>query len=687
MRRHSSFVLVGVLTLAASAVAGELPRERARTIVCVELPVEPAWQDFAFLAAIPAAASANDGVPVVLAEAPDAASNAQTADFVRRYRPQRELRIGATADDERNDTREHVDGADAVSVACELATRCFATSPRAVVCRDDDYARALCAAVLAARWRAPLFFSSSNGLSALTRTTLGELGVRSVCFVGERADSSAIADAVPSVERLEDAIDVAHWLQRHSLAVDYVAATAANDRTSGRVRKLSLAAATLAAGRGGALLPIEFESGGGEPPTPATFAARIERTQTELARLRIRLGRAPEALCLVALPESIPMVAEPCGQGIDADPVSDLPYANVDDDPFVELALGRVIAEDAASATLLAARSLAYDELVEPTWSGRVAIAEWERQAASVFARAGFDARLVEPAGAALQTGSPFAEIAALVHASHSSWLGLGSTYAADSTTLLAPCVVETGGCSAASLDQDPEGRSVAARLLRNGAVGFVGNTRRAVAQYELYRSELWNALLGGATLGRAHRRALNCMVAALLDRDDGEQGLYRYELHAAALYGDPALAPRLVAERKLGVARAELRGGELVLHAPTEWLRSEVFAPEDWQRDASHKILTLRGGGVGVESRWNGEQRRNHETLVFTAEVRTERRVNALEPLDPPKAPLGSSGRFFVDEHADGTRSLFLRARFVDFDMDEGRFSSSVDTLRFRVK
>lgn len=684
MLTNSPLVLVCVWTLSASAVAGELPRERARTIVCVELPAEPAWQDFAFLAAIPAAAAANDGVPVVLAVAPDAASNAQTADFVRRYRPQRELRIGATTDDERKDTREHVDGADAESVACELATRCFAKSPRAVVCRDDDYARALCAAVLAARWRAPLFFSSSAGLSARTRTTLGQLGVRSVCFVGERADSSAIASSVPSVERLEDAIDVAHWLQRHSLAVDYVAATATNDRTSGRVRKLSLAAATLAAGRGGALLPIEFESGDGEPSAPAM---RIERTRQELARLHIRLGRAPEALCLVALPESIPMVAEPCGQGIDADPVSDLPYANVDGDPFVELALGRVIAEDAPSATLLAARSLAYDELVEPAWSGRVAIAEWERQAASVFARAGFDARLVEPIGAALQTGSPFAEIAALVHASHSSWLGLGSTYAADSSALLAPCVVETGGCSAASLDQDPEGRSVAARLLRNGAVGFVGNTRRAVAQYELYRSELWNALLGGATLGRAHRRALNCMVAALLDREDGERGLYRYELHAAALYGDPALAPRLRAERKLGVARAELRGGELVLHAPTEWLRSEVFAPEDWQRDPSRKIITLRGGGVGVESRWNGEQRRNHETLVFTAEVRTERRVNALEPIDPPAAPLGGSGRFFVDEHDDGTRSLFVRARFVDFDMDEGRVSSSVDTLRWRVK
>lgn len=684
MTLHSRIALAGVLALAATAHAGQQPTERTRTVVCVALPTEPGWQDFAFLAAIPACAAANGGAPVVLGVAPDSTSSPETADFLRRYRPDREIRIGAAPQGERAGEPERLDGTDADAVACELATRFFSDAPRAVVCREDDYPRALCAAVLAARWRAPLFFSSSSGLSARARAVLGELGVRSACFVGERADSSAIAAVVPSVERLEDATDVARWMQRHSLPVDYVAATVPSDRESGRSRKLSLAAAALAAGRGGALLPIELESGAGEPPA---LAARVARTQQELARLRERLGRVPDALCLVAMPETIPMVAEPCGQGIDADPVSDLPYANVDGDPFVELALGRVIAEDAASATLLAARSLAYDELVEPAWSGRVALAEWERQAATLFARAGFEARLVEPTGAALQPGSPFVEIAALMHAAHSSWLGLGSTYAADSTTLLAPCVVESAGCSSAALDQDPDGRSVAARLLRNGAIAFAGNTRRAVAQYELYRSELWNALLAGATLGRAHRRALNCLVAALLDRDEGERGLYRYELHAAALYADPALAPRLGTGTKLGTARAELRGSQLWLHAPAEWLRSEVFAPEDWQRDPGRKITTVRGAGVGVESCWDGEKRRNRETLVFTAEVRTERKASRLEPIDPPAAPLGGSGRLFVDEHADGTRSLFVRARFVDFDMDEGRVSSSVDTLRWRVK
>ncbi|MCC6408470.1 MAG: hypothetical protein IT453_15010 [Planctomycetes bacterium] len=667
------------------ARAGEPTTERTRSIVCVALPVEPAWQDFAFLAALSASAALNDGSPRVIGVGADGSMRAEASDFLRRYRPGRILQIGAQPSEPREPKPEVVAGDDADAVACELATRCFARSTRAVVCRGDDYTSALSAAVLAARWRAPLLFSSDAGLSTRAVDTLGALGVRSACFVGARADAQRVAGSVPALERLESAADVARWMQKHALAIEYVAATAPVDRGAGKVRKLSLAAAALAAGRHGAVAPIEFERAAGEPPL--TDAARVELTERALGDFRKQLGRTPDTLCIVAMPEAIPMATVACAAGIDLDPVTDLRYANVDGDPFVELACGRVIAEDALSATLLAARSLAYEELLEPAWSGRITIAEWERESAPAFARAGFATRLVEPAGAALETGSPFVEVAALVHASHASWLGLGSTYAADSSALLAPCVVETGGCSAASLDQDPEGRSVAARLLRNGAVAFAGNTRRAVAQYELYRSELWNALLAGASVGRAHRRALNCVVAAMLDHGESEHGLHRYELHAAALYADPALSLRLPTAPKLEPARAELRGGQLVLHAPSEWWRTEVFAPTDWQRDPSQKITALRAAGVGVESRWDGEHRRNEETLVYTAEVRTEKKVGALEPLDPPAAPLGGSGRFFVDEHADGSRSLFVRAVLVDFDMDRGEVRSRVDTLRWRVK
>jgi hypothetical protein len=516
--------IAAALAFVAAAHAAEPATERERAVVCVALPAEPAWQDFAYLAALSGSAALNDGMPIVLGVAADGSLRAEASDFLRRYRPERVLQIGAAPEEEREPKRELVAGDDADAVACELATRCFAHSARAVVCRSDDYPSALAAAVLSVRWRAPLLFSSESGLSARASETLGALGVRSACFVGARADANRLAPAVASVERLANAAEVARWMQKHALAIEYVAATAPIDRSAGQVRKLSLAAAALAAGRRGAVAPIEFTPSASDQPPP--ISARVELTERALADFRKPLGRAPETLCIVALPETIPMAPVVCADGIDVEPVTDLVYANLDDDPFVELAFGRFIAEDALSATLLAARSLAYEELVDPSWSRRATVAEWERESAPVFARAGFTPQLVEPAGAALETGSPFAEVAALAHSSHASWLGLGTTYAADSSALLAPCIVETGGCSAASLDQDPEGRSVAARLLRNGAVAFAGNTRRAVAHYELYRSEFWNAVLAGSSIGRAHRRALNCLVASMLDHGESEHGL-----------------------------------------------------------------------------------------------------------------------------------------------------------------
>src|SRR5262249_3567768 len=154
----------------------------------------------------------------------------------------------------------------------------------------------------------------------------------------------------------------------------------------------------------------------------------------------------------------------------------------VDADPFVDLAVGRFVSEDGAAALLLASRSLAYEELSDSSWSGRFATAEWECEYGELFESAGFEAAPHLRSGTPISSGSPLANVAAIVHSSHASWLDLGSTYSWNSKVLLAPCVVESAGCSTALIDQDAEHRSVAARMLRNGAVAFVGNVRRTVA-------------------------------------------------------------------------------------------------------------------------------------------------------------------------------------------------------------
>ena len=78
--------------------------------------------------------------------------------------------------------------------------------------------------------------------------------------------------------------------------------------------------------------------------------------------------------------------------------------------------------------------------------------------------------------------------------------------------------------------------------------------------------------------------------------------------------------------------------------------------------------------------------KKRNQDELWFTAEVRTKQRLTSIEAVDVVSAPLGGTGRFFIDAHDDGTRSVFWRVRLIDFDMTKGVVASQVDKLRFRL-
>jgi hypothetical protein len=664
------------LALTASVAAQGAP---ARTVLLVPMPTEPAWQDVAFLAAVPAAAATNPTAPVVLAVAADGTLPAETKDFLRRYRPDRLCWVGAgpTTDggDDPQTTRLPADSADAA--ACALAAAFFPPSPRVVVVPDDDYASALTAAVLAARLRVPLLFAGPTGLSTAARAALARLDPSTLLLVGAFG-SRRVAPAGVAVERLPRTDDVARWLQRHALPVEYLAAAVPADRGSGHARKLSLAAAALAAGRRGALVPI------GAADTPPARPAAVREA---LADCRRALGVTPEFLCLVGLPDVLPMAVVAGGEGIDTDPPSDLDLGNVDADPFVELAFARFVAEDGPAGTLLAARSLVYDQLVDPSFAGKVAVAEWERLAALPFADVGFAAPVLHDGPVPFADASPLVSVAALVHGAHSSWLQLGSTCMHDSRVLLAPCLVESSGCSAAALDQDPAHRSVALRLLRNGAIGFVGNVRRGIAQQELYRSEFWHAVLAGQSFGRAHRHALNCTLVSVLANGETARGLRRYQLHNAACYGDPALVLHRPTVPQGEPARADVAGRSITVRAPTVWRRGEAVIVPDWQYTDSPKLYGWRGAGVGVESRWDDRHRRNEERLVFTAAVRTRRQVRGLVAVQPPEPPLGWDGTWFVDEHGDGSRSVYFRVCLFDGDAGQGTVRRQIDDLRFRLE
>ena len=395
----------------------------------------------------------------------------------------------------------------------------------------------------------------------------------------------------------------------------------------------------------------------------------------------------PSTLCLVGWPQTLPMAIVGEALGIDADLVSDLPIVQGDGDPFADLDYARFVAADLPAGTLLACRGFVAHELKDRRWATRFATAEWESVAGDTLRAAGLEPAGHHEGGTPLPAGSPLNEVALLSHGSHASWLELGRTYAHDSATLLAPCFVESSGCSVASLDQDPQRRSVVAQLLRNGALAFAGNTRRGTAQQELFRSEFLDGLLAGKTLGAANRAAINRTLVAVLERGETGAGILHYQLHAAIALGDPALTLGLPRRDPRQGARVSVNGRRITVHGPASYRRS-AFAPLAEWGCPLEQLFTWRGTGLGVESTWAARPKRNADALVFTAELRTKQRasgVRAREAKDEPEA-LRFSGKTFIDEHDDGTRSLFWRVRLIDFDMEQGLVRAQRERADFEL-
>lgn len=415
-------------------------------------------------------------------------------------------------------------------------------------------------------------------------------------------------------------------------------------------------------------------------PTAEDIAASIQR-------VRAASRSNPDLLCLVGWPDSLPMAIVADAQPIDADLVSDIPIAQTDADPFVDLAMARFVTEDLPSATLLACRGFVHTAFRERPHAHRFATAEWAgSDNAPLLLAAGMQFAGHHDGKELLAAGSPLANVALLEHGSHAMWTEMGKTCAWDSQVLLAPCLVDSAGCSTAALDMDPQHRSVALRMLRNGALAFVGNRRRGAAQQELFHSEFLNGVLAGQNLGEANRSALNRVLTAMLDGSGIDPHMLRYQLHAATAFGDPAVHFDLVPNEWKGPARVELQSLRAIVHAPAVWHRSEYTPLAEWGCPVP-RLYTWRAPGLGIDSSWFGPRQRNEDRAVFTAEVRTKRRIDKVEAIDNPDGALGFGGKFFVDEHADGTRSIYWRVRLIDFDMESGELRAQRSRAEFRLR
>jgi hypothetical protein len=752
-----------LVNLAKDSAAKPPERVGRRTTVLVPLPAEPGWQDMAFLAAIPAATVINHGAPSLVALEAAGTLTPEIQDYLRRYRPDEVVLLGNAADDlviaGRTCGVLKAGGAD--EAACVLSKRFWRSSATAVVCPEGDYEAGLVAAPLAARLRVPLLFAGAQGLSRLASEELRRLATKELIVVGKLAGGwQSLKQVTAQVTELATARDVMIWARNRKLTVTYVAALNPLDRNKTVIKKLSLAGALLAAGRDGLVAPLSYdvrwkvpfhgEEMHGKPPagvpqskgTPKTgrivfgdheysfiltgsgkpigrdLKINIDRDGDGKADVRLTwptaaqlaadlrghydaLGALPEYLCLVGFPDAVPQAIFGKGES-GTEQTSDLPYANADDDPFAEICVARVIAENASFATLYASRALTYHSLLDPEWQDRACQACWENTAGKRFENVGFDATyrhtkenlkwLVPPAqgkrGERAQTfdqDSPLAHCAALTHENHSWWHELGETFDWNAGALLAPVVVESGGCLTAALDREPDFHSVVARLLRNGAVSFSGNTREGIAECELQRHEFWNGVLSGETVGQAHRRSMNSAQVTVLDKKEGAGGGYQYQLRIRTQFGDPALAMHLPGRPRSAPARCVVSDDTLTVHAPAEWWPVKMHVPADWKKWAGNDLYVLRGAGTYARRSWCGQQY-DKEEIYLTAAFTTRRRVAKIEQVQKPPAPLGWNGSYYADEHADGSRTYRWAVRLADFDQVKGTMVNAVERLEYRI-
>lgn len=447
----------------------------------------------------------------------------------------------------------------------------------------------------------------------------------------------------------------------------------------------------------------------------------VDVLKADLAAYDHILGLPPTYLCLVGLPDAIPHGIER-GRVLSPDTVTDLPFAMLGDAPSSDVAVGRLVAEDVRFGSLYAARVLTYAGLLDSGWADRACQAEWENGFCWLLSNVGFDAdyRLTsedipwaeEPTeerrgtpAPSFSQDSPAASANVLIHLNHSWNFELGRTMKWDATVLMAPTLVESGGCGTTALDQRAPGqaivegasgmrspelavrhRSVVSRVLRLGSVGFVGGSRAMSAQQVPLRHEFWNGVLAGESIGVAHRRSQN--AGLLIARELGESGStgsYSHNLYSRMLIGDPAVSIQLPGEKQSAPARTELVDGRLTVHAPEHWEIMKLYVPPDWKKWVDRDIFVARGVGAYSLCFW-GPDERDVEVPFVMGEFRSDKKIKEMNLLDSPEAPLGWSGVWQTDRNRDGTYTHRFGVRMLDLDQETGKILGSVEQLDFSV-
>ena len=631
------------------------------------------WHDLAYLAAVSASSHQNGEKPVVIALDDTDQLGASAHDFIRRFAPSQTLVFGAP-----NAVIDAgiVEQAPMDSLA-SVTTRLSALWQRAtyvVVADQGSYGDCVMAASLAARIDAPLFYTDGT-LTSDVLMAIESLEPEQILVMGA-ADAPMLSNQL----RLQDADDALGWLTTHGYEIDYLALFNPNDRTAGRSQKLSLTAPNYAARRGGLALPYANEI-----PTDVAGGSDLEGTLQFLRDRYEFMGKHPEHLALVGSFDVIPIHRTPSLFDVPTHewPVNDNPYGEIDDDPFRDIAVGRIFTDSVYRGSLLAARTVVYEHLADGYWNTRfVETGLWGfDELRAIMKNVGFNQP--EHLTEAQINQRPSLEAAAILHKDHSHCTVLGNAFTLQTQAVYAPAVVISRGCSVAGIDLvSLDTQTVPGNMLGRGAVAFIGAPRNSIAGNTVTEVAFFNHVLKGETLGQAMRSGFNHATIHYLD--ENSDASMRYVLDNEMLFGDPGLVMAVPSPPMTRLAQATQSGDEVTVLPPEVWTQVE-FVPEqlaEWNYDGT--LFMYVGPGAEPKTYWSG--RYDTEDLYFTVAIETDGQYASIAALTPFDAPLGWQGRVYSDQHQDGTNTLRWRVRLLEYEMETGVMIDALQSARYQL-
>ena len=349
-------------------------------------------------------------------------------------------------------------------------------------------------------------------------------------------------------------------------------------------------------------------------------------------------------------------------------------FADVDDDPLYDIATGRIVGENVTYVTLNAARGLTYNDL-----QYRPASDHAYHQCPVEFAtRLYCLPRNLANNGFTVDKWLYLSEedyklYGIFIHSEHGWPYGIARDEFKENSSWTV-CLAEGGGCNLASLDKyDPPYQwddTNAVVLAREGAVCFNAWVRGTGAGKTVSRDAFYKSFLyDGATTGEAHLHALNIYAAK------NTNALRTYDLNANMLYGDPAVRLHVPVAPTYQPAHITASQDTLTVHAPETYWVDYV--------DVRGEYVYSAPGLIGSTS----------ESVdgTFFATYTTGLQITGMTQEGGVPSPLGwmtlrESKKYVIDEHWDGTRTIYWRVRFDQFNDSTGQFSQQINEIDYTV-